>query len=71
VWVASAGCAVSLLKACIDNNVKNFVFSSTAALYGMPSGGFELNWRPKYDNLQAIVASSLAWEHKLVKEPWS
>jgi UDP-glucose 4-epimerase len=26
----------SLLQACIENDVKNFVFSSTAAVYGMP-----------------------------------
>jgi len=29
----------SLLQACIENQVKNFVFSSTAAVYGMPEGG--------------------------------
>jgi len=31
----------------------------------------ELGWRPRYDDLNAIVSSSLAWEHKLLKEPWS
>jgi UDP-glucose 4-epimerase len=31
----------------------------------------ELGWTPRYDDLQAIVSSSLAWEHKLLKEPWS
>ena len=30
----------NLLQACIDNNVKNFVFSSTAAVYGMPDEGY-------------------------------
>ena len=30
----------SLLQACIQNNVKNFVFSSTAAVYGLPEQGF-------------------------------
>ena len=30
----------SLLQACIDNQVKNFVFSSTAAVYGMPEEGY-------------------------------
>ena len=30
----------SLLQACLDNNVKNFVFSSTAAVYGMPDDGY-------------------------------
>jgi len=30
----------SLLQACIDNDVKNFVFSSTAAVYGMPEDGY-------------------------------
>jgi len=29
-----------LLQACIDNNVKNFVFSSTAAVYGLPDEGY-------------------------------
>jgi UDP-glucose 4-epimerase len=31
----------------------------------------ELGWRPRYDDLKAIVSSSLAWEHKLLKEPWT
>jgi UDP-glucose 4-epimerase len=31
----------------------------------------ELGWRPRYDDLEAIVSSSLAWEQKLLKEPWS
>jgi UDP-glucose 4-epimerase len=31
----------------------------------------ELGWRPCYDDLQAIVSSSVAWEHKLLKEPWT
>ena len=31
----------------------------------------ELGWHPKYDDLQAIVSSSLAWERKLLAEPWS
>ncbi|MDP9008593.1 MAG: UDP-glucose 4-epimerase GalE [Pseudomonadota bacterium] len=31
----------------------------------------ELGWRPRYDDLSAIVSSSLAWEHKLFKEPWT
>jgi UDP-glucose 4-epimerase len=30
----------SLLQACIDHGVKNFVFSSTAAVYGIPDGGY-------------------------------
>ena len=29
-----------LLQACVDNNVKNFVFSSSAAVYGVPEGGY-------------------------------
>jgi UDP-glucose 4-epimerase len=29
-----------LLQACIDNGVSNFVFSSTAAVYGLPDGGY-------------------------------
>jgi UDP-glucose 4-epimerase len=30
----------------------------------------ELGWRPRYDDLEAIVAHSLAWERKLLREPW-
>src|SRR6202035_1058291 len=30
----------ALLQACLENNVKNFVFSSTAAVYGMPDQGY-------------------------------
>ena len=30
----------SLLQACLDQGVKNFVFSSTAAVYGMPAEGY-------------------------------
>jgi UDP-glucose 4-epimerase len=31
----------------------------------------ELGWRPRYDDLAAIVTHSLAWERKLLQEPWS
>jgi UDP-glucose 4-epimerase len=31
----------------------------------------ELGWQPRYDDLRAIVASSLAWERKLQHTPWS
>jgi UDP-glucose 4-epimerase len=30
----------------------------------------ELGWRPRYDDLRAIVSSSLAWERKLLAQPW-
>jgi UDP-glucose 4-epimerase len=30
----------------------------------------ELGWQPRFDDLEAIVASSLAWERKLLREPW-
>jgi UDP-glucose 4-epimerase len=30
----------------------------------------ELGWQPRYDDLKAIVSSSVAWERKLLKEPW-
>jgi UDP-glucose 4-epimerase len=30
----------------------------------------ELGWRPRYDDLSAIVSSSLAWERKLLQDPW-
>jgi UDP-glucose 4-epimerase len=29
-----------------------------------------LGWRPGLDDLDGIVASSLAWERKLLREPW-
>jgi UDP-glucose 4-epimerase len=31
----------------------------------------ELGWHPRYDDLAAIVSSSLAWERKLLAEPWA
>ncbi len=31
----------------------------------------ELGWRPRYDDLEAIVTHSLAWERKLLREPWA
>jgi UDP-glucose 4-epimerase len=31
----------------------------------------ELGWRPRYDDLTAIVSHSLAWEKKLRREPWA
>lgn len=31
----------------------------------------ELGWHPRYDDLEAIVSSSLAWERKLQREPWT
>ena len=31
----------------------------------------ELGWQPRYDDLSAIVASSLAWEQKLQHDPWA
>jgi UDP-glucose 4-epimerase len=31
----------------------------------------ELAWRPRYDDLEAIVTSALAWERKLLKDPWA
>jgi UDP-glucose 4-epimerase len=31
----------------------------------------ELGWRPRHDDLKAIVSSALAWEQKLLKDPWS
>ena len=31
----------------------------------------ELGWRPRYDDLEAIVTHSLAWERKLLENPWS
>ncbi|GAC1310366.1 MAG: UDP-glucose 4-epimerase GalE [Steroidobacteraceae bacterium] len=31
----------------------------------------QLGWQPRYDDLRAIVTHSLAWERKLLREPWS
>jgi UDP-glucose 4-epimerase len=31
----------------------------------------ELGWQPRYDDLEAIVSSALAWERKLLKAPWA
>jgi UDP-glucose 4-epimerase len=31
----------------------------------------ELGWQPRFDDLEAIVTHSLAWERKLQREPWS
>jgi UDP-glucose 4-epimerase len=31
----------------------------------------ELGWAPRFDDLEAIVSSSLAWERKLQREPWT
>ena len=31
----------------------------------------ELGWRPRYDDLKSIVSHSLAWEQKLLRNPWS
>jgi UDP-glucose 4-epimerase len=29
-----------------------------------------LGWKPRYDDLQAIVSSALTWERKLARNPW-
>jgi UDP-glucose 4-epimerase len=31
----------------------------------------QLKWRPRYDDLEAILTHSLAWERKLLQEPWN
>jgi UDP-glucose 4-epimerase len=31
----------------------------------------ELGWSPRHDDLREIVASSLAFERKLIAEPWT
>jgi UDP-glucose 4-epimerase len=31
----------------------------------------ELGWQPRYDDLRAIISSSLAWERKLLQHPWN
>ena len=30
-----------------------------------------LGWKPQLDDLDGIVRSSLQWEQKLLREPWS
>jgi UDP-glucose 4-epimerase len=30
----------------------------------------ELGWRPRLDDLDAIVRSALAWEERLLRDPW-
>jgi UDP-glucose 4-epimerase len=30
----------------------------------------ELGWQPRFDDLRAIVSNSLAWEQKLLTDPW-
>ncbi len=30
-----------------------------------------LGWQPKLDDLDTIVRTSLAWEEKLLREPWA
>ena len=36
----------NLLQACVENKVKNFVFSSSAAVYGIPEGGYASETSP-------------------------
>jgi UDP-glucose 4-epimerase len=31
----------------------------------------ELGWQPRYDDLESIVKHSLAWERKLLTDPWT
>jgi len=30
----------------------------------------ELGWRPRLDDLDSIVSSALAWEERLLRDPW-
>jgi UDP-glucose 4-epimerase len=30
----------------------------------------ELSWQPRFDDLETIVGSTLAWERKLLQNPW-
>jgi UDP-glucose 4-epimerase len=30
----------------------------------------ELGWRPRLDDLDSIVRSALAWEERLLRDPW-
>jgi UDP-glucose 4-epimerase len=54
----------SLLQACIENQVKNFVFSSTAAVYGMPQDGYASEDSPTHP-INAYGTSKLMSEWML------
>jgi UDP-glucose 4-epimerase len=31
----------------------------------------ELGWKPRLDDLDTIVRTALAWEKRLLREPWA
>ena len=56
-------CTRSLLQACIENRVQNFVFSSTAAVYGLPADGYasEDSRRPRPINAYGTSKLMSEW----------
>ena len=72
-YYANNTCATrSLLQACADNGVTNFVFSSTAAVYGMPEDGYadeESPTRPINAYGTSKLLSDVVQEYRPVPEP--
>ena len=48
----------SLLQACVDHKVRHFVFSSTAAVYGMLEGGMPTRSRRPVPSIPTAPPSS-------------
>jgi UDP-glucose 4-epimerase len=64
-YYANNTCATrSLLQACIENQVKNFVFSSSAAVYGVPKDGYASEESPT-NPINAYGTSKLVSEWML------
>ena len=62
--------SIQLINDCIDNNVKNFIFSSSAAVYGFPSylpvdEEHPLNPINYYGFTKLIIEKQLLWYSKL------
>ena len=61
---------INLINACIENNIKVFVFSSTAAVYGKPEyipidESHDLNPSNYYGFTKLVIEQNLKWFHKL------
>ena len=61
---------INLINACIENNIKVFVFSSTAAVYGKPKyipidESHDLNPSNYYGFTKLVIEQNLKWFHKL------
>ena len=62
--------SIQLINDCIDNNVKNFIFSSSAAVYGFPSylpvdEEHPLNPINYYGFTKLIIEEQLLWYNQL------